>query len=412
MLNEIKALVKERQEQLAMQESANVLESEINSLGSSNKDFLESVLLLTEDTDENENKEEEEAKESELDNFEEDPESINNEEVPDTDKIKIPENEPVSEPEDSSIGEVPPAEDNNPSEQEPEDEPISDEPILPKEPAEDLGNNEPVTPENNDLDNEPIPDDGLPDPISSGTGEPVQNADNVILSTEIDISTGTPRDTLPIPPVGAGDAVASDDQMTQRIDSGFDDEIVPEDDNDEHNPEADDIDGSPVVDYGANGNDSDDDLELESFLDVTPDDLFMEEITIGNSPNDNKDQDGEQPADANVTPEDTTGTGGKKEDQPEEDSPVTKEVLDQVNDNDTGGKLPPVQEDDSLDNLEVPGDNPTEDPTASGNEDTVNAPTNENNVEKVQKIFDKLSSISKGVEDARSAVLTILNNKK
>ena len=411
MLNEIKALVKERQEQLAMQESANVLESEINSLGSSNKDFLESVLLLTEETDEDKSAEDN-PKEPELDDSEEDPENLNSEEIPDINKIEIPENEPISEPEDSSTGKVPPAEDNNPSEQELEAEPISGEPILPEEPAEDHGNNEPVSPENNDLDNEPIPDDGLPDPVSSSTGEPVQNADNVILSTEIDISTGTPRDTLPIPPVGAGDAVASDDQMTQRIDSGFDDEIVPEDDNDEHDPESDDIDGSPVVDYGANSNDPDDDLELESFLDVTPDDLFMEEITIDNSPNDNKDQDGEQPADANVTPEDTTGTGGKKKDQPEEDSPVTKEVLDQVNDNDTGGNLPPAPEDDSLDNLEVPGDSSTEDPTASGSEDTINAPANENNVEKVQKIFDKLSSISKGVEDARSAVLTMLNNKK
>jgi hypothetical protein len=73
----------------------------------------------------------------------------------------------------------------------------------------------------------PIPgDDSLPEPVGKQTGEPIDDM-NDILSAEIDLGSNTMKDVLPIPPANAPEAVAGDDILNQRIDSGFGDEDTP-----------------------------------------------------------------------------------------------------------------------------------------------------------------------------------------
>jgi len=451
MLNEIKSLIKERQQLIAMQESEDVLVKEMNTLSNTKKDFLESVLVLNEEVfEEEKDSESTEENEKEPELSEEDSgEDFANKEIDENDIPEISDNEDdssndnelasdeediadeditnhiVEDPENKSDDEVSSSDNNDSNDSEPNDFDSDDDTYdLDNQPVDDLAN-----------------DNELPEPVGKSTGEPVQNADNVILSTEIDISTGTSRDILPIPPSRAIDSIASDDQMTNHLDSGFDDTPVEDDsdsDSEYHNVEADDIIGSPVVDYGANGNENDDketpeenednDLELESM--IVSDDMFTEEINIGtptntndNTNNDqnnqqNTQQNNEAPADVNVTPEDTTGTGGTTQDtQPEEDSPVTKEVLDQVNN--TSGDNTETDLDnqpvDDLDNMEVP-EPPVE--TDMANEEVPtdtppveDSPINDANGDQAEKIFNKLSSITKDVEDAKKEVIQILNKK-
>ena len=52
--------------------------------------------------------------------------------------------------------------------------------------------------------------------------EPVEEVEDTdLLSVEIDLTSNTPVDVLPVPPGSAADAVVDDDIMNQRIDSGF-----------------------------------------------------------------------------------------------------------------------------------------------------------------------------------------------
>ena len=52
--------------------------------------------------------------------------------------------------------------------------------------------------------------------------EPVEEVEDIdLLSVEIDLTSNTPVDVLPVPPGSAADAVVDDDIMNQRIDSGF-----------------------------------------------------------------------------------------------------------------------------------------------------------------------------------------------
>ncbi len=94
------------------------------------------------------------------------------------------------------------------------------------------GNSEDTSSENedeneNDINNdimdneiEPFPDDGLPTIIGKQTGEPA-NIPNDILDAEIDLSSNTLKDILPVPPSNAEESIAGDDILNQRVDSGF-----------------------------------------------------------------------------------------------------------------------------------------------------------------------------------------------
>lgn len=63
----------------------------------------------------------------------------------------------------------------------------------------------------------------LPAPATP-TGEPVSDDSVDIMTAEIDLTTNTPTNILPVPPTGAIDAIDGDDLMGQAVDSGFGDD--------------------------------------------------------------------------------------------------------------------------------------------------------------------------------------------
>lgn len=75
--------------------------------------------------------------------------------------------------------------------------------------------------------------DDLPTPIGAQTGEPAQLDSSDLLNMEINLTSNTPTDILPIPPAGAIDAIpGNEDEVnpTQKVDSGFggnEDTVVP-----------------------------------------------------------------------------------------------------------------------------------------------------------------------------------------
>ena len=105
-----------------------------------------------------------------------------------------------------------------------ENEALDDSIILSEDPEKVAGPEEYKPDENKEGETQPAAAvDPLPTPVGAQTGEPVQLGDDDLLSQEIDLTTNTPVDTLPIPPAGATDAVVSDDILSQPIDSGFGD---------------------------------------------------------------------------------------------------------------------------------------------------------------------------------------------
>lgn len=83
-------------------------------------------------------------------------------------------------------------------------------------PVNDIGD-EPMDMGDEPMDNN-VPGDGLPEPVSSVTQEPI--ADEDIASVTLDLQSNTAKDILPTPPPSAASAIA-DDTMDQRVDSGF-----------------------------------------------------------------------------------------------------------------------------------------------------------------------------------------------
>lgn len=78
-------------------------------------------------------------------------------------------------------------------------EDVLDAPVEPEVPSEEPAA-EPEVPEEN-------PAEELPTPVGTQTGEPTGASDADILSTEIDIASNTPTDTVPVAPKAAEDAV-------------------------------------------------------------------------------------------------------------------------------------------------------------------------------------------------------------
>lgn len=68
-------------------------------------------------------------------------------------------------------------------------------------------------------DNPSVLGSDLPEPIGAQTGEPI-NPDDDILNVEIDLGSNTVKDILPVPPANAAEALG-DGADTQRVDSGF-----------------------------------------------------------------------------------------------------------------------------------------------------------------------------------------------
>ena len=120
--------------------------------------------------------------------------------------------------------------DNDDVKNEPEDNSSNDD-IIPEDNSKndnnDSSNNDiidtPITNNEGDGLEEPLPipgDDTLPTPVGKQTGEPITDTDD-ILNVSIDLKSNTVSDVLPVPPSNAGEAIASDDILSQKIDSGF-----------------------------------------------------------------------------------------------------------------------------------------------------------------------------------------------
>lgn len=160
----------------------------------------------------------------------------------------------------------------------------------PDEPAEDDVLNSPI---GNNEDEPTLADDGdLPDIVGKQTGEPIRDDIDDFLNVSVDLRSNTITDVLPVPPNNAGEAIASDDILSSRIDSGFG--------NEEDLP------------FTASSNDDDimnENME-ESYTIDTSDDLFSEAISLdggsesADEPDDEKSSEETPDEDLGNTPED------------------------------------------------------------------------------------------------------------
>lgn len=208
------------------------------------------------------------------------------------------------------------------------------------------GDNENPQPEEDPL---PLPGDDLPTPVGRQTGEPIVGDIDDLLNMNIDIKTNTLTDVLPIPPANAGEAIASDDILSQKIDSGF----------------------------GGDDNDVQNDLSSPIHEEPTPsldnnegDDLLSEAISIGDDP-------------APTTDDGTGNTGSTADDtnpptdEGDGENSVTSAVRDKVSEADT-------TDDPGLDDTSVDSNSKKED------------------------LLKKLGNITKNLEDAKKAVMNCI----
>lgn len=195
-----------------------------------------------------------------------------------------------NEPEDNSSNDNIIPEDNNKTDNNSSNDGIMDTPIADNEGD---GLEEPL----------PVPgDDTLPTPVGKQTGEPIDDIDN-ILDMSIDLKSNTAKDILPVPPVNAGEAIASDDILSQKIDSGFSNEENPE------NPEL------PNEDEG--------------------NDLLSEAITLDDSNKSESEGGSDEGTEESSSENGSTNEEGSKG----EESIVTSAVRDKVNEADTEESL-------------------------------------------------------------------------
>lgn len=175
-----------------------------------------------------------------------------------------------------------------------------------------------------------------------------------ILSTNIDLRSNTSRDTLPIPPAGAGDAIeGNDDLLTQRVDSGFSGGSDSMNMNTEIPEEGDSM-GAEIP-------------ENES------DDQFSEAITVA----------GDDEGDAGT--DDTGADTSTDEGSDSTENDVTSAVRDKV-----------AESDDAPD---------------EGMGDDFGGDFGGASSDREASIMKKLSKLTKDIEDAKTAVVDIISNK-
>lgn len=234
----------------------------------------------------------------------------------------------------------------------------------------------------------PKEDNDLPTPVGAQTGEPINAGLDDILDVTIDLRSNTLKDTLPIPPANAGEAIASDDILSQKVDSGFGEEDdhgpIGEDGEDagvmgllgDEEEESANILDSPIDDIGESGANCDDkdckDKNCKANKDKKDNDVLTEAITLGGKSGDTDDTAGDPPAD-----DQTTADAGAA-DTGTEESPVTSAVRDKVAELDT--------QDDLSD-------------TATGGEGSSN---------QKDELLKKLGNITKNLEDAKKAIMNCL----
>lgn len=226
-------------------------------------------------------------------------------------------------------------------EKKPEEKPEEDE-VKPEEPVEEPKEDPLDAP----LDDPSTPGETLPEPVGAQTNEPAEAGDDIILSTEIDLNSNTPNDTLPTPPVNAADAVEGETDNA-RVDSGFEGE-------EEHPTDDESLLDTPIDDEG------EDEPKGESST-------ITEAISVGEPVEEpaEENKEDEKPADEQ-NPEE--GPEEPAEEPKEEDNPVTAAVKDKVSEMNT--------------------------------EDDVNQ-----NSDTKEALFKKLSSLTKGIEDIKASLL-------
>lgn len=261
------------------------------------------------------------------------------------DLIVLGEDTDLPEPDDDN--------DNDDVKNEPEDNSSNDD-IIPEDNSKndnnDSSNNDiidtPITNNEGDGLEEPLPipgDDTLPTPVGKQTGEPITDTDD-ILNVSIDLKSNTVSDVLPVPPSNAGEAIASDDILSQKIDSGFGNE-------------------EPVSDQP----ESDDDLLNENIEDGS----YTEAITLdGEGKSNSGDEGGEGNSDL---PDNGSSDEGGSEG---EENSVTKQVRDKVEESETNEE-PPLDDTSSNDS---------------------------NKGDLLKDLSNKLGNITKSLEDAKKVV--------
>lgn len=224
----------------------------------------------------------------------------------------------------------------------------------------------------------------LPTPIGAQTGEPAHLDSSDLLNMEIDLSTNTPTDILPIPPAGAADAVVDgEDLPTQKLDSGF----GGEEPNPDPVPPAEPTPGP----------------EEPAAPSETPEGSEGSEVPGEEQPST------EEPATPEPTPEST-------EDPEQQGDPVTEAIT--IDGGDGGGEEPPAAEEPAPDEgMEGEGENAVTSAVrdkvseAEGNveeeipeepvEDFGGAGENENK----DKILQRLINLTKDLEAAKEDIL-------
>lgn len=269
--------------------------------------------------------------------------------------------------------------------------------------------------------------------------EPVEEIEDTdLLSVEIDLTSNTPVDVLPVPPGSAADAVVDDDIMNQRIDSGFGGE--------EEQPSMDNPMAAPTETI-PDTSDSDDESEIEIDMDQ-PDEVSDEENA--------EDTEALEPEESSLMDEEIDDEKSEEEDKSddEEDEPV-KESSDVTDGLDLSGfdiTESTDEEDEEIDLFseaiitdgneseegeaestseeaaeETPAEEGEESPvtaavkdkvaeagTAAGEEvpeDDMNSESSpEEESDQKMTVFKKLTNLTKNVEDIKNEVAELLKN--
>lgn len=215
-------------------------------------------------------------------------------------------------------------------------------------------------------DNIDEPNDDLPEPVGAQTNEPISDDSVNLLDVEINISTNTMDDVLPVPPANAQDAVPSD-VMDQQIDAGFGGG-EPEDEPEAPVADTSNMMDDPIDQPAANARELENNVDHDLMNDdidapVEESTAMTEAISIGDEP----------------IPDDSTDAPSEEPAAPDaaQESPVTTAVKDKVEEADT-----PLE-----DPIEEPA---TEEPTED---------------EGKKAIMNKLSSLTKSLEDVKAMML-------
>ena len=205
----------------------------------------------------------------------------------------------------------------------------------------------------------PLPGEDLPTPVGIQTNEPITGNLDDILDVTIDLKSNTVKDILPIPPANAGEAIASDDILSQKIDSGFGEENG--DDADIMGMSSGEESGDDIMDSEIDG------LEENTLLNTGNETPLTEAISLGDDNSNNEGGD---------EPPTNDGSAG---DPPAEDGGEENAVTSAVRDK--------VEEADISDDTGIDG---------------------ESSDNKKDELLKKLGNITKNLEDAKKAIMNCL----